>query len=118
MDEQTYVADPCGASSLPYWKTEQMEIPPHLLILREDAFLRAAPADGADEPYFKLIHCMKPLRQPTLDARFVPASPGIREYAQHIQQCYSEGCISTEALNTTIRGIHWAYMKNAALREK
>ena len=39
---EEYLKDPCGASSLPFWKTEQTEIPQGMKIVPEDQFDAAA----------------------------------------------------------------------------
>ncbi len=59
MDKSTYLLDPCGASSLPFWNTNSIPIPEDLLILREDdPRLETVAQQCVDTPYFKLIHTM------------------------------------------------------------
>ena len=36
MEKETYLADPCRVSSLPFWKTNSVTVPEGMLILRED----------------------------------------------------------------------------------
>ena len=38
MEKETYLADPCGASSLPFWKTEEIRIPEGITEIADDAF--------------------------------------------------------------------------------
>ena len=38
MDIEEYLKDPCGASSLPYWKTESLTLPDSVRIVRDDRF--------------------------------------------------------------------------------
>ena len=52
MDKAHYLHDPCGASSLPFWKTNSIFIPDDLLILREDdPRLQEDHAGYIDTPY-------------------------------------------------------------------
>ncbi len=97
MQADEYIKDPCRASSLPFWKTEMLEIPKGLLIIREDCFL-AAQIVGRDEPYFKMIHHLESLPRPTLSALFIPAACSPEDFARHINACYQAEGISPEAL--------------------
>ena len=54
MQAEEYLADPCRASSLPYWKTESMSVPKGITIIRDDLFSGSGCA-GKGEPYFKLM---------------------------------------------------------------
>ena len=40
MEEKIYLSDPCGVSSLPFWKTETVTIPRSLKIVRDDEYLQ------------------------------------------------------------------------------
>lgn len=42
ISSEEYLRDPCGASSLPLWKTEQMEIPVNITVVREDQYTALA----------------------------------------------------------------------------
>lgn len=89
MDKETYLRDPCGASSLPFWKTNSIHIPEGLLILREDdPRLPAARQRYADTPYFKLIHLMRQIQRPTLPNGFCFICPDEKTLADHIASCY------------------------------
>ena len=92
-----YTADPCRASSLPFWKTERIQLPPHLSVLREDCFSAAA-LQGRDEPYFKMRHSLEGLPSCALPERFALVDCAPADFARHIQTCYSEIGISTEEL--------------------
>ncbi len=97
MDRLDYLADPCGASSLPFWKTERVTPPAGVLVLRDDAFAALRPA-GRDEPYFKLMHPMKALREPLLPDGFRLVSRGAEAFAAHISACYERERVSAEEL--------------------
>lgn len=91
-----YLSDPCAASSLPFWKTEQMQLPANLSVYREDQFNEAACA-GTDTPYFRMIHTLKSIPEPVLPAEYELTSANADELASHIQACYdSEGVTGAE----------------------
>ena len=93
---KSYCSDPCGASSLPFWKTEMVYVPNNLIIVTEKEYQNGAARykNGIDEPYFKLIHRMKQLETPILPDGFALTEIGVKEFARHIGVCYEEGGIS------------------------
>lgn len=99
ISREDYLRNPCGASSLPFWKTEQMELPSNLSVYREDQFNEAFCA-GIDTPYFKMIHSLQSIPQLSLPEEYEMTSADTEELASHIQACYeSEGvtCAKLEA---------------------
>ena len=97
LEKELYIADPCRASSLPFWKTKQLMIPNNITVLREEYF-DAAKCSGKDEPYFKLIHHLGKIGQPNLAPSYKLTQRSAEEYARHICECYTEEHISTEEL--------------------
>ena len=96
MKKNCYLSDPCGASSLPFWKTETVTVPDCLKIIRDDEYRlkRTEYAGYSDEPYFKLIHFLRDIHTPVLPDGFILAEIGIADFARHIRECYAEGGIS------------------------
>lgn len=94
--KQAYMQNPCGASSLPYWKTVGMILPEDWLIVHDRSFCDKYLATYADEPYFRLYHDLQALPAAVLPEgyRLCDATPA--EYAAHIQQCYEDSSM-TEA---------------------
>lgn len=91
MNKKAYLRDPCGASSLPFWKTNAIQIPDGMLILREDDPRLSEHWPGSvDTPYFKLIHPMKGIETADLPlgVRFI--CPDDALLSQHIASCYGE----------------------------
>ncbi len=97
MEKETYLADPCGASSLPFWKTEEIRIPEGMSVIREDRF-DAERHTGADEPYFKLVHRLEEIPRAGLPAGFSAAACGTDEFARHIRACYAEEGVTAAEL--------------------
>ena len=99
MDKAHYLHDPCGASSLPFWKTNNIFIPDDLLILREDdPRLQEDHAGYIDTPYFKLIHRMQGIEAPSLPEGYRFACPDERTLSEHIASCYEGERISEAQL--------------------
>ena len=96
MKKNCYLSDPCGASSLPFWKTETVTVPDCLKTIRDDEYRlkRIEYAGYSDEPYFKLIHFLRDIQTPVLPDGFILAEIGIADYVRHIRECYAEGGIS------------------------
>ncbi len=95
MTSKDYLADPCGASSLPYWKSEAVVIPDNVKIVKGE--LPPLPG-GKDEPYFKLMHDLKTVREAQLPAGYRITQPGVDTFAQHINSCYEKESVSAEEL--------------------
>ena len=102
MDAKDYRANPCRASSLPFWKTEQVTVPENITILREDQF-DASESGGTDEPYFRLIHRLEGIERPTLPEPFRIVPCDTEGFARHIRECYREECITVDELRAYSR---------------
>lgn len=88
MNLEQYLQNPCGASSLPYWKTAGMILPEDLLIVHDRSFCDKYLADFVDEPYFRLYHNLQAVCPTVLPDGFRLADTTLAEYAAHIRQCY------------------------------
>lgn len=103
---EEYLKDPCGASSLPFWKTEQTEIPQGMKIVPEDQF-DAAACKGTAEPYFRLICRPAECVQPEMPEGFETVVCSVDEYAQHINSCYElEGVTPQEVNEWRLRPVY------------
>ena len=99
MELNEYLADPCRASSLPYWKAERFPVPQNVIVLRDDEYA-AAPPGGRDERYFKLMHDLKAVPEPRMPNGFALVPCGTRGFARHIQHCYDRERVSEEELES------------------
>ena len=95
---EEYLGDPCGMSSLPFRKTEYMEIPKNVTVVRDDEF-KSAHYEGKDEPYFKVIHHLKQIIRPVLPPPFEIIRCGTTAFSVHINECYSEEGVSSAELD-------------------
>lgn len=97
MLPEEYLCNPCGSSSLPFWKTNRIALPPSVSVVRDDLF--SGPEDGCiDTPYFKLIHRLAFLPCVSLPDGFSLVSVDEQSIAAHIAHCYEEERISVEEL--------------------
>ena len=97
MNAKEYLADPCGASSLPFWKTNRFAVPPSVTILRDDAFAGAGER-CRDTPYFKLLHRLDNVERPPLPTGFSLVSARTEDFAAHIAACYAQEGVTAEEL--------------------
>ena len=102
MDAKDYRADPCRASSLPFWKTEQVTVPENITILREDQF-DMSESRGTDEPYFRLIHRLEGTERPAVPEPFSIVPCDAEGFARHIRECYTDECITADELRDCVR---------------
>ena len=98
MEKEIYLANPCKASSLPYWKTNAIKIPENMKVVPEDDLQSVDVQKYIDERFFKLIHRMNDIEKPMLDNRYEMVCCEVWEYAKHIAACYSDIGISAEEL--------------------
>ncbi len=96
ITKQQYLSNPCGVSSLPYWKAVKTDVPKNMLIVHDRNFRGECFAEYADEPYFRLYHDLKLLRPAILPDGFRLCEASPSEYAAHIGRCYV-GTAVTEA---------------------
>ena len=89
MKIEEYLINPCGASSLPYWKTQSVTVPGNIRIVRDDLFDQAR-YKGRDEPYFKLIHDLKTIKEPVLPEGYEIVQCGMEAFANQIRACYPQ----------------------------
>ena len=101
MEAEAYLKDPCGASSLPFWKTEQMRIPPGVTVCREDHL--PAGSAGEDERYFRLWHSLQAVPCPPLPEGYALSSAAPAEFAAHIRECYGTEGITAAAAEAWTR---------------
>lgn len=88
MTKQEYLKDPCGSSSLPYWKAVLTDLPENMLILHERDFRGEDFGCYTDEPYFRLYHDLQGLHAAVPPDGFSLCEVSPAEYAVHINQCY------------------------------
>lgn len=56
MEKEVYLANPCKASSLPFWKTNLVNIPENMRIVLGEDLQSIIAQEYTEERYFKLLH--------------------------------------------------------------
>lgn len=98
MEKEVYLANPCKASSLPFWKTNLVNIPENMRIVLEEDLQSIIAQEYTEEQYFKLLHRMTDIEKPVLDSGYELACCDTAVYAEHIAVCYDDIGISGEEL--------------------
>ncbi len=98
LQKEVYLANPCKASSLPFWKMNLITIPENMKIVLEEELQGIDTREYSDERYFKLVHRMNAIERPMLDSRYELVFCEVSEYAKHIAACYDDVGISSEEL--------------------
>lgn len=111
ISKAKYFANPCKASSIPYWKAKSITIPDGLKILHQDNYNDSEYQQYIDEPYFRLSHDLQDLSSPVLPGGFSLCDATLSDYTAHINQCYDGiGISETELQSYTTQPVY-----NAAL---
>jgi len=107
LTKEQYLADPCKAASIPYWKAKSITVPDGMKILHQDEYDNAENKHFVDEPYFRLIHNLKGLAEPVLPQGYLLCTATLSEYAAHISSCYDRIGITEEELRSyTLRPVY------------
>lgn len=122
MERDEYLKNPCGMSSIPLWKTKQMEIPDSIRIVHNDDFDPRMFIGYSDSKYFRLIHTLQHIPEPVLPAPFIFSTASVEEYAAHINACYADIGISEQVLSQyTLHPVYcpelWIAVRNAQTGE-
>lgn len=98
---QSYLCDPCGTASIPYWKQKELMIPENMRIVHERDYTAEAFRDYKDEPYFRLYHNLKDIKQEiTEEVEIVSGMHDIDEFVQLINASYSDLSVTTEQMES------------------
>ena len=103
ITKEQYLADPCKAASLPYWKAKSITVPGSMKILHHTEYRQGQYRQYADEPYFRLIHNLRDLPKPVLPQGYGRSTATLPEYAAHINRCYDRIGVTEEELEQYTR---------------
>ena len=88
LNRDEYLENPCGRSSVPYWKAVSIAVPAHMKIVHEAEFDERLLLEYVDEPYFRLKHELKKVQTPALPKGFALCDPSVSDWARQISACY------------------------------
>ena len=66
IDRETYLSDPCGTLSIPYYKAVRMTPPAQLRIVHDRRFDGRVRPDETDTRYFRLRHALTHIDEPAV----------------------------------------------------
>lgn len=117
ITKDQYLANPCRESSIPYWKLKAITMPEEIRIIHNDYFNELEYHQYIDEPYFRLYHDLQNLPFPQIPEGFLLCDITLKDYADHINRCYADLCISeSELYGYTMRQVYnselWIAVKN------
>ncbi len=104
---QAYLADPCGALSIPYWKAKELSIPAGMEIVHHSRFDEGMAAGRSHSRFFRLLHRLRDIPRPASPpgVTFGPVSlDRAGELAGVINRCYRHSGI--QVTEGEVRG--WA----------
>lgn len=98
LDE--YLANPCRASSIPYWKARQITVPSNIRIVHRDDFEAATFCGWHDAIYFRLLHRLNRIDVPTRsDIIFAAIEPAqMEQVVSLINACYDDLQVTFEQM--------------------
>ncbi len=90
ITKKQYLKNPCGTSSVPYWKTDSVSLPSNMKILHDREFDSELLKRYSDEPYFRLRHSMLEVGPASLPEGFSLYEASLPEFVEHINSCYED----------------------------
>ena len=101
---QSYLNDPCGTLSIPYWKYKSIVVPENMKIVHERDMSNGVFHDYSDEPYFRLYHDLKNIKPTTTrEVEIVSTKPSVAEFVQLINASYSDLSVTAAQMESCQR---------------
>ena len=98
---QSYLNDPSGTASLPYWKCKGIVVPDNMRIVHDRDFSGDMLRDDCDEPYFRLYHDLQDIQPITAEGvEIVSGAPSIDEFVRLINASYSDLRVTAEQMES------------------
>ena len=98
---QSYLNDPCGTASIPYWKHKRIVVPENMKIVHERAISNGVFHGYIDEPYFRLYHDMKNIQQTTTrEVEIASVKSSVDEFVRLINASYSDLSVTAEQMES------------------
>ena len=98
---QSYLNNPCGTASLPYWKQKGIVAPDNMRIVHKRDFSNDMLREYSDEPYFRLYHDLKGISPIPMDGvEIVSAASFIDEFVRLINASYNDLRVTAEQMES------------------
>lgn len=96
---QDYLENPCGTTSIPYWKNKITIIPKNMKIVHQRDLSNELFKGYNDEPYFRLYHNLKSIRQMRIEGvEIVSAKSSVDEFVRLINASYNDLSVTHEQM--------------------
>lgn len=95
-----YLENPCRKSSIPYWKTKEINIPSNMKIVHQNNFENRYLIDYRDEKYFRLIHYLDDIKDNSSQGYSIKTAEvsDIPLIVEIINKSYSDLSVSCEQI--------------------
>ena len=98
---QSYLDDPCGTTSIPYWKYKRILVPSNMKIIHERDINAGSFSDHSDEPYFRLYHDLKNVESRTApEIEIVPGGSSVNGSVRLINASYTDLSVTVEQIES------------------
>jgi GNAT superfamily N-acetyltransferase len=91
-----YLENPCGTSSIPYWKQQVISIPENIKIYHEKLFNQIEVKPLHVEKYFRLIHHLNEIPEPNPMIETIDINKDLHELITLVNLCYADQQISVD----------------------
>ena len=97
---ECYIDNPCATLSIPYWKQKNITIPSDMKIIHEREYKPEMFQEYNDEPYFRLLHDLKKIRQVELENYIIKTvtEEDVSILVEVVNQSYSDLSVTYEQL--------------------
>lgn len=96
---ESYLNDPCGTASIPYWKYKRIVVPENMKIVHERDRSQNVFREYNDEAYFRLYHDLKNINPLMVkDAEMVTAESPVDDFVRLINASYRDICVTAEQM--------------------
>lgn len=102
VTKEQYLENPCGAASIPYWKTMYISAPDHMIIVHDREFRPEILNQYVDEPYFRLLHRLQDVKPVSVPNGYSLCEAAISDFAEHINKCYEDIGISVSEMQSYV----------------
>lgn len=100
LSQSGYLADPCGKSSIPYWKEKLVRIPDNIRVIHQRDMGQAPSGWKRDTVYFRLRHDLRAIGTAAVSGYRMASAGGMdaEDIAEIINHSYTDCRVSRETV--------------------
>lgn len=97
---ESYLQNPCGTLSIPYWKNKNISTPENMLIIHQRDFSTHDYSEYTDQTYFRLYHSLEKIYETALDDFIITTAlkEDIPLFVNVINRSYTDLTVTYEQL--------------------